>query len=95
MKISKEDVEKVAQLARLTLSAAEIDTFTGQMDGILSYVEKLDELDTTRIIPTAHAVPLENAFREDIVTTSLGTENVLSAAPDRTGDFFRVPKVIE
>jgi aspartyl-tRNA(Asn)/glutamyl-tRNA(Gln) amidotransferase subunit C len=95
MKISREDVEKVGLLARLDLGADEISTFTGQMDAILSYVEKLNELDTDLIIPTAHAVPLENAFRSDDIKTSIGTENALSSAPDRIEDFFRVPKVIE
>jgi len=95
MKISMEDVEKVGQLARLELSKEEICTFTGQMDSILSYVEKLNELDTSHITPTAHAVPLENAFRPDVITQSIGTENALSAAPDQVEGFFRVPKVIE
>jgi aspartyl-tRNA(Asn)/glutamyl-tRNA(Gln) amidotransferase subunit C len=95
MKITREDVEKVGQLARLELSGDEIATLTGQMDAILSYVEKLNELETDHIIPTAHAVPLENAFRADITTPSIGAVNALSAAPDRVDDFFRVPKVIE
>lgn len=95
MKISREDVEKVGQLARLKLGADEIDMFTGQMDAILSYVEKLNELETSHIIPTANAVPLENAFRNDEIKPSLGAENALAAAPDKVENFFRVPKVIE
>jgi aspartyl-tRNA(Asn)/glutamyl-tRNA(Gln) amidotransferase subunit C len=95
MKISREDVEKVGQLARLELSPEEVSTFTGQMDAILSYVEKLNELETSHITPTAHAVPLENAFRADEVRPSIGSGNALSAAPDRVDNFFRVPKVIE
>jgi len=95
MKISREQVEHVAVLARLELPPEEIDTFTGQMDAILAYVEKLNELDTTGIVPTAHAVPMENAFRADEVLPSIGTENALGNAPARVEDFFRVPKVIE
>lgn len=95
MKITQEQVEHVAKLARLALSREEIATFTGQMDGILAYVEKLNELDTAGIIPTSHAVPVENAFRADVVRPSIGTDNALANAPDRVEDFFRVPKVIE
>jgi len=95
MKITREEVENVAMLARLDLSEEEKDLFTGQMDAILAYVEKLNELDTSGVIPTAHAVPMENAFRDDLVTPSIGVENALSNAPDRVEGFFRVPKVIE
>jgi len=95
MKITREDVVKVGHLARLELSPDEIGTFTGQMESILSYVDKLNELDTSGILPTAHAVPMENSFREDVVTPSIGAELALAAAPDRADDFFRVPKVIE
>jgi len=95
MKITQQEVEHVAKLARLALSPAEIVTFTGQMDAILAYVEKLNELDTAGITPTSHAVPVENAFREDRVRPSIGVENALANAPDRVEGFFRVPKVIE
>ena len=61
-KITKKDVEHVARLARLELSVEEAETFTGQMDAILAYVEKLNELDTEGVVPTSHAVPMENAF---------------------------------
>jgi aspartyl-tRNA(Asn)/glutamyl-tRNA(Gln) amidotransferase subunit C len=95
MKITREQVEHVARLARLELSDAEKELFTGQLDGILAYVDKLNKLDTSGIVPTAHAVPMENAFREDVVTASLGVERALANAPDRSESFFRVPKVIE
>lgn len=95
MKITRDDVLKVGELARLKLDDTEVSTFTGQMDAILSYVDKLNELDTSGILPTAHAVPLENAFRDDAATPSIGAGNALAAAPDRVEDFFRVPKVIE
>lgn len=95
MKITKEEVEHVARLARLELSDAEKETLTGQMDAILAYVEKLNELDTANVVPTAHAVPMENAFREDVVRPSIGADNALANAPARAEGFFRVPKVIE
>jgi aspartyl-tRNA(Asn)/glutamyl-tRNA(Gln) amidotransferase subunit C len=95
MKITRTEVEHVASLARLALSEEELTTFTGQMDAILAYVDKLNEIDTTGIIATAHAVPVENSFREDVEKESIGVENALQNAPDRLLDFFRVPKVIE
>jgi aspartyl-tRNA(Asn)/glutamyl-tRNA(Gln) amidotransferase subunit C len=95
MKITREQVEQVAVLARLELTDDETAMFTGQMDAILAYVEKLNELNTDGIIPTAHAVPMENAFRADEVRPSIGVDSALANAPDRVEDFFRVPKVIE
>jgi len=95
MKITRKEVEHVALLARLQLDEAEIATFTGQMDAILAYVEKLNELDTAGIEPTSHAVPMENAFRADEERPSIGVENALANAPDRVSGFFRVPQVIE
>ncbi len=95
MKITRKQVEQVALLARLELAGEEIDAFTGQMDAILVYVEKLNELDTDGIVPTAHAVPMENSFRPDEMRPSIGAERALCNAPGRIGDYFRVPKVIE
>ena len=95
MKITREEVEHVARLARLELTEEEKDLFTGQMDAILAYVDKLNELDTSGIVPTSHAVPMENAFREDQVRPSIGVDNALANAPERAEGFYRVPKVIE
>lgn len=95
MKITIEEVGHVATLARLKLTDDEISQFRGQMDAILSYVDKLSELNTDGIVPTSHAVPMENAFRADEVRPSIGTESALANAPDRVEGFFRVPKVIE
>lgn len=95
MRITQKEVEHVATLARLQLDQEEIITFTGQMDAILSYVDKLSELNTEGIMPTSHAVPMENAFRDDEVRPSIGTENALANAPERVAGFFKVPKVIE
>ena len=95
MKITVADVEHVARLARLELSEEEKQLFAGQMDEILAYVEKLKELDTAGILPTSHAVPMENAFRIDLATPSMGVEKALANAPDSVGSFYRVPKIIE
>ncbi len=95
MKITRSEVEHVARLARLALQDDELDTLTGQMDAILGYVEKLNELKTEGITPTSHAVPMENAFRPDEVKPSLGVERALANAPDAAAGCFKVPKVIE
>jgi len=95
VKITRAEVEHVAALARLALEEEELDLLTGQMDAILGYVEQLNRLDTENIIPTSHAVPVENAFREDAVAPSLGTEKALQNAPDADRGCFRVPQVIE
>jgi len=95
MKITVNDVEHVARLARLELSAAEKKLFAEQMDTILGYVEKLKGLDTDGILPTSHAVPMENAFRLDQTNPSIGIEKALANAPDRVASFYRVPKVLE
>jgi aspartyl-tRNA(Asn)/glutamyl-tRNA(Gln) amidotransferase subunit C len=95
MEITVSDVEHVARLARLELSQDEKTLFAGQMGDILGYVEKLKELNTEGILPTSHAVPMENAFREDGVRSSIGVEKALANAPDRVESFYRVPKVIE
>ncbi|HPX61373.1 MAG TPA: Asp-tRNA(Asn)/Glu-tRNA(Gln) amidotransferase subunit GatC [Deltaproteobacteria bacterium] len=95
MKISVSDVVHVARLARLELADEEKTLFVSQMDAILGYVEKLKQLDTTGIQPTSHAVPIENAFRDDLVTPPIGIDKALANAPERAGSFYKVPKVIE
>jgi len=95
MKITAAEVEHVARLSRLALEPQEIEALTGQMDQLLGYVEKLNELDTEGIIPTAHAVPMENAFRTDEVKDSIGLDKALQNAPQTDDGCFVVPKVIE
>ena len=95
MKMTIADVEQVARLARLELTAEDKELFAGQMDAILGYVEKLKELNTEGIVPTSPAVPMENEFRADVVRPSIGLEKALANAPEKTGTFFVVPKVIE
>lgn len=95
MKINRPQVEQVARLARLALEEEELDVLTGQMDAILGYVEKLNALNTDGIVPTAHAVPMENAFRADEIKPSIGVEKALQNAPAAGNGCFRVPRVIE
>jgi aspartyl-tRNA(Asn)/glutamyl-tRNA(Gln) amidotransferase subunit C len=95
MKITRNEVEHVSRLARLALSAEELDSMTGEMDAILGYVEQLATLDTDGIVPTAHAVPMENAFRPDEVKAGFTPEEALSNAPDAAESAFRVRRVIE
>jgi aspartyl-tRNA(Asn)/glutamyl-tRNA(Gln) amidotransferase subunit C len=95
MKINRSQVEQVAKLARLALEEEELDALTGQMDAILGYVDKLNALNTDGIVPTAHAVPMENAFRADEVKPSIGVERALQNAPAAGNGCFKVPRVIE
>ena len=95
MKITKHEVEYVAHLARLQLGEEEKEKFTSQLNDILVYMEILNKVDTSGIEPTTHAIDLTNAFRDDVVKESVGTEVTLTNAPDRLGDCFRVPKIID
>lgn len=95
MGLTKQEVEHVAQLARLELSEAEIEEYTGQLNQILSFVAKLDQLDTTGVEPMAHTIPVTNVFRPDKTGPSLDPEKVLANAPDRVGNFFKVPKILD
>ena len=92
--ISSSDVRKVAQLARLELSDDQIETYTSQLEEILSYVDKLQEIDTENVPPTTRAVEVVNAMRDDSVDVNSSREDILSQAPHREGDFFRVPKIL-
>ena len=95
MAISEAEVRKVAMLARLALSDEEVETLTRQLDAILEYVGKLDELDTASVEPMAHAVEISNVFRPDEVAPSLDAEDALANAPRRRDTFFLVPKVLD
>jgi aspartyl-tRNA(Asn)/glutamyl-tRNA(Gln) amidotransferase subunit C len=92
--INRQQVEHVAQLARLELSEKEIETYTEQLNSILEYVKVLDELDTSQVEPMAHVLPIQNIFREDELKPSLDREEVLENAPERAGEFFKVPRII-
>jgi len=94
-KIDQSQVRKVARLSRLELTEAEVEEFTGQLSAILDYVEKMNELDTDNVEPLAHCLPVSNVFREDCAEESLGTEKTLANAPQRDGEFFKVPKILD
>tara|TARA_B100000427_G_scaffold316724_1_gene312056 strand:- start:303 stop:590 length:288 start_codon:yes stop_codon:yes gene_type:complete len=93
-KISSSDVRKVAQLARLELPEDQIQTYTSQIEEILSYVDQLQEIDTKNVSPTTRAVEVVNSMREDLVEVKCSREDILNQAPNREGDFFRVPKIL-
>ena len=93
--IDEQQVRHVAMLSRLKLSDQEVATFSRELSDILQYVQKLSELDTDNVEPTAHAVPVSNVFREDEVRPSLPLEKVLQNAPKASHDCFDVPKIIE
>ena len=94
MKISPEEIKHVADLARLEMSPAEVESMARQLDGILNYVAKLNELDTKDVQPTTHAISIVNAFRDDEVKPSLDRRDSLANAPQQDGESFVVPKVI-
>jgi len=94
MRIRREEVEHVAHLARLHLDGQELDQMTEQLDMILSYIAKLDELDTSGIEPTTHAFSITNAFREDVVKKSLDQDKALANSPEHSQDSFVVPRII-
>jgi len=94
MAVTKKDVEKIAELARLKFTDKELENFTPQMNEILSYMNKLNELDTENVNPLSHPVEQTNVFREDELKLSISTENALKNAPSKDEHHFKVPKVI-
>ena len=95
MAITIQDVEHIAKLARLKLTVEEKQRFQKELEKIIEYFDQLKKLNTEGVPPTTHVVPLENVLREDKVTPSLPVEEALANAPDRKGNYFRVPKVVE
>ncbi len=95
MSLTKQEVERIAGLARLELSEAEQEEYTRELDAILSFVAQLNQLDTTGVEPMAHVIQVNNVFRPDKAGPSLNQEEVLANAPDRVENFFKVPKVLE
>jgi aspartyl-tRNA(Asn)/glutamyl-tRNA(Gln) amidotransferase subunit C len=95
MSFTLEEVQRVATLARLHLDNEEVQLLAVQLDRILQYMEKLNQLDTSQVEPLAHAVDIVNAFREDRVTNSPDPESLLANAPEKDETFFKVPKIIE
>ena len=93
-RISADDVRKVAKLARLNLPDDKIATYTGQLESILGYVSQLEQVDTTGVPETTRAVEVTNVTRQDGVDPTPVREEILNQAPQREGDFFRVPKIL-
>lgn len=93
--ITRDDVLKAAELARLALTDEETELYTGQIQRILGYVEKLSELDTTGVEPTAYTAIENGAMREDIAVESLPRDEALAGAPVSERGCFKVPKIIE
>ncbi len=94
MSVTLKDVEHIAELARLKFSKDELENFTHQLNQILEYMEKLNELDTKNIKPLSHPIEGNNIFREDELKPSISREEALKNAPDSDDEFFKVPKVI-
>jgi aspartyl-tRNA(Asn)/glutamyl-tRNA(Gln) amidotransferase subunit C len=95
MEVNKETVKKIAHLSRLQFTDQEENQLVGEMNNILSWMEKLNELDTTAVEPLIHMSAELNVVREDIVKDELPHKNALLNAPKKDSDYFRVPKVIE
>ena|SRR5208282_150509 len=93
-KITLDQVRHVAKLSRLALDEPHLEKFAGQLESILDYVAQISQVDITGVEPMAHALPVHNVFRDDIVEPSLPLEKVLENAPDSDGPFFKVPKII-
>ena len=87
-------MEHIAKLANLKFDESEIDRLTGEMNEILLYMDKLNEIDTTNVEPLSHPVEMNNVFREDKVEESISTEEALKNAPSKDDKYFHVPKVI-
>jgi aspartyl-tRNA(Asn)/glutamyl-tRNA(Gln) amidotransferase subunit C len=95
MEITKQDVEKVAKLARLEVSPAEKEAFANQLSQILTHMETLKQYDTDGIEPTAAVLGQVNVFRDDEIRPSLSVEKALANAPEREADGFSVPRILE
>ncbi len=93
-KITSQDVLKVAKLSRLEISDSEVELFTSQLEKILGYVAQLEKVDTSNIEPTTRAVEVINVMREDTVIATNVRDDLLDQAPQREGDFYRVPKIL-
>lgn len=89
------DIAKVARLARLAIDPSDLEAYGRQCEVILEHAGRVQALPTDGVAPTSHPLPRTNAFREDIVTGCLDREDVLAQAPERDGDFFLVPRILD
>jgi aspartyl-tRNA(Asn)/glutamyl-tRNA(Gln) amidotransferase subunit C len=95
MRLTSDEVDHIALLARLDLSQAEKDRAANELSQILEYFEKLNELDTTDVEPTDHVLPMQNVLRPDVARPGLTPEAALQNAPEQAGNMFQVPRVVE
>lgn len=95
MALSKETVQYVADLSRISLEPQELEKFSLQLQTILDFIDQLKEPDTAGVEPTSHILPVSNVFRDDMPAACLPVEKTLANAPEKEGNFFVVPKVIE
>lgn len=95
MALTPQDVDKVADLARLEISPEERERYTVQLNAILEHAQDIAKLDVSQVRPTAHILPLQNVWREDVNKPCLPREEALANAPDKSKGCFRVPKIIE
>jgi aspartyl-tRNA(Asn)/glutamyl-tRNA(Gln) amidotransferase subunit C len=93
--ITEENVKYVANLARMELSPERLPVLAHQLKDILDFIDKLKEVDIAGVKPTSHILPIQNVLRSDEVKSSLSSQDALANSPDKQGDFFGVPKVIE
>ena len=93
-KITSEDVLKVAKLARLELPKEEVEIYTNQLEQILGYIAQLQKVETTNVQPTTRAVEVLNVMRKDLVSQTKVREDLLDQAPQREGNFYRVPQIL-
>lgn len=93
--LTADDVRKVARLARLKLTPAEVDAFARQLGDVLAYVDQLGEIDTSQVAPLAHPIELQNVLRPDEPAASLPRNEALGNAPKTDGRYFLVPQIIE
>ncbi len=94
-RIDKDTVRHVALLSRLEVTDDQVDRAARELDAILGYIEKLNELDLTGVDPMSHPLRLQNVFREDRPVASLPPSEALANAPEREGDFFKTPPIIQ
>ncbi len=95
MAINKDTVKYTANLARIELSDEELEHFTGQLDKILAYVDKLNTLNVADLKPTSHVLKMKNVYREDARKNSLPVSEAIKNAPSRENNLFKVPKIID
>ena len=95
MAIDRKTVEYTAHLARIALKQQELEKLSGQLNDILDFIDKLKKADVSNISPTSHILPINNVLRQDSPRKSLSSDKALENAPQRQGNFFEVPKVIE